>query len=609
MSDQRIQATEYMVGANHPTMADTLNRLTLVGHNTDGSHKAFFELHNYGSLAVAVAAMTTGGTLFVDTATTVTANLTVPANIEIVPTQGGIITVATGIALTYNGSTARWPIAQVLSLSGTGSVTFLGADAIYPDYFMTNTVPGTTDMTLAIQTALNSTTNVKLRGAYNVTGTLYFYDGSHLIGENRRPGWTDSTINNPTLINFNPTTAQTLFNTYAHPINSYMYRVYIGGIDCYGNGTNSAYGIFALTGRSVYENLLFKNFNVGIHTEQTMLDRYTNISIMNCLTNCIETGDGANTSNIFDNIYCGYSPWGAVLRNALGYSFIGCRWESLTTGGINFYQGFGTAEFLGNWSEDTPGTSAGSSYAMFYVGFAGPDTSNATNVKVIGGHYKGTDTGGPYGSFVSTQHLGTVSGTASKVVVMGADLEGFSTAFTVDSTYTASNSVHLAGINLAQIGTFLVGDSTPTASGFRVYGSIDNSSGSVSSCSFQGNSANVGSVTFTDPVYGAATQKMINVSLSTSSQHEYDFVAGKPNALVLVTATDGVSTQESGLFSIAYITGTSNCTVKQVSGTSNMSATNASSKLCVYPGASGAGAVFILNNMTPTLQVTAVMIN
>jgi hypothetical protein len=41
MSDQRIQSTEEMVGAGHATKSDTLNRLTLVEHNNDGTHKAF----------------------------------------------------------------------------------------------------------------------------------------------------------------------------------------------------------------------------------------------------------------------------------------------------------------------------------------------------------------------------------------------------------------------------------------------------------------------------------------------------------------------------------------------------------------------------------------
>ncbi|MFQ5736742.1 MAG: hypothetical protein ACE5GY_07750 [Thermodesulfobacteriota bacterium] len=39
MADQRIQYSELMVGSGHPTKADTLNRLALVEHNTDGTHK------------------------------------------------------------------------------------------------------------------------------------------------------------------------------------------------------------------------------------------------------------------------------------------------------------------------------------------------------------------------------------------------------------------------------------------------------------------------------------------------------------------------------------------------------------------------------------------
>jgi hypothetical protein len=39
-ADQTIKATEEMVGSGHATKTDTLNRLPLVEHNTDGTHKA-----------------------------------------------------------------------------------------------------------------------------------------------------------------------------------------------------------------------------------------------------------------------------------------------------------------------------------------------------------------------------------------------------------------------------------------------------------------------------------------------------------------------------------------------------------------------------------------
>src|SRR3972149_4594783 len=38
MSDKRIRYDEQMIGASHPSLADTLNRLSLVEHNSDGTH-------------------------------------------------------------------------------------------------------------------------------------------------------------------------------------------------------------------------------------------------------------------------------------------------------------------------------------------------------------------------------------------------------------------------------------------------------------------------------------------------------------------------------------------------------------------------------------------
>lgn len=40
MADLRIKYTERMVGANHPTLSDTLNRLLKAEHGNDGSHIA-----------------------------------------------------------------------------------------------------------------------------------------------------------------------------------------------------------------------------------------------------------------------------------------------------------------------------------------------------------------------------------------------------------------------------------------------------------------------------------------------------------------------------------------------------------------------------------------
>ena len=59
MSDQRILYTEKMVGAGHPTLPDTLNRLPLVEHNTDGTHK--FTTATTESSSTSTGAIVTAG--------------------------------------------------------------------------------------------------------------------------------------------------------------------------------------------------------------------------------------------------------------------------------------------------------------------------------------------------------------------------------------------------------------------------------------------------------------------------------------------------------------------------------------------------------------------
>ncbi len=41
MSDQRLQYTDFITGATHPTFTDNLNRIWLVEHINDGTHKMY----------------------------------------------------------------------------------------------------------------------------------------------------------------------------------------------------------------------------------------------------------------------------------------------------------------------------------------------------------------------------------------------------------------------------------------------------------------------------------------------------------------------------------------------------------------------------------------
>lgn len=66
MADQRIQYLEEVVGAGHPTKADTLNRAFLIAHNNDGSHPIDTSLvESTGILRVAkpLLSVTGGGTV------------------------------------------------------------------------------------------------------------------------------------------------------------------------------------------------------------------------------------------------------------------------------------------------------------------------------------------------------------------------------------------------------------------------------------------------------------------------------------------------------------------------------------------------------------------
>ncbi|MEK6532104.1 MAG: glycosyl hydrolase family 28-related protein [Deltaproteobacteria bacterium] len=97
MTDQRILYTDWLTGANHPTKTDTLNRLALIGHNNDGSHKAWVDVKEYGATGDGVTDDTTaiqnaintlsasGGTVLFPLGTyLISSTLTVPSYVFLV---------------------------------------------------------------------------------------------------------------------------------------------------------------------------------------------------------------------------------------------------------------------------------------------------------------------------------------------------------------------------------------------------------------------------------------------------------------------------------------------------------------------------------------------
>lgn len=88
-------------------------------------------LSSYGSLAAMVAAIgpTAKATVAVDASYSLASDFNT-GNIELLPLNGNTIT-TTGFTLTYNGSTARWPLAQIFN--GTGAVA--GLKEARPEWF------------------------------------------------------------------------------------------------------------------------------------------------------------------------------------------------------------------------------------------------------------------------------------------------------------------------------------------------------------------------------------------------------------------------------------------------------------------------------------------
>jgi hypothetical protein len=156
----------------------------------DRDHISIKDVANYttdladysGNLTAAIAAIgSTPTTLTYASDVTLSANIVIPSTVELVPLNGSKINHST-YTISYAGSTAQWPTSQVFN--GTGLVS--GFSESKPEWFETNTTPGTTNMTSAFTKAIAA---VKAKfGAVKITATSYYinstvyFDGVALQG-------------------------------------------------------------------------------------------------------------------------------------------------------------------------------------------------------------------------------------------------------------------------------------------------------------------------------------------------------------------------------------------------------------------------------------------
>lgn len=113
-ADLTIKATEEMVGSNHATKADTLNRLSLVEHNTDGTHKSTMTL----PVGTTVQTIHNSTATIGSTATVIPFDDTIPQN-----TEGAEVLTATITPTSATNVLIIDVYISIVTLNGYGTVT------------------------------------------------------------------------------------------------------------------------------------------------------------------------------------------------------------------------------------------------------------------------------------------------------------------------------------------------------------------------------------------------------------------------------------------------------------------------------------------------------
>lgn len=115
---------------------------------------------------------------------TISGNITIPENVQLIFENGAVLNIATGITVTYNGPDIQAPLSQIFSLSGTGVFTFGGpVKEVYPQWW--GAVSGSVDdQYLPFQNALDSGAKsiFMISGSYSILKTLIFPNGVSLCG-------------------------------------------------------------------------------------------------------------------------------------------------------------------------------------------------------------------------------------------------------------------------------------------------------------------------------------------------------------------------------------------------------------------------------------------
>lgn len=270
---------------------------------------------------------------------------------------------------------------------------------VVPDRFVTNSIPGTTNMTNAFQQAINVAVQRNeivepLGDTYLINDALSMPDGTQIVGTHR-----NQYLNGGTKITYSPSSQKSLFIPSGAPT-AFRYGYCIDGLYIVGNSASSsgnsdiaidAYG----WNKSRGSNLAITGFRTGVRCTSTIANNFDFVQIQNCYVQNILYNGGFCTTDVWDKPYIGNSPI-AIQTSGTNFAitFRDAKIEGVTTYGLNLVKESYGFMFDNGYSEDV-NTGNLATNAMFRVGYDGSALAgNGTQLIVRGGVWGGRNAGG-----------------------------------------------------------------------------------------------------------------------------------------------------------------------------------------------------------------------
>lgn len=305
--------------------------------------------------------------------------------------------------------------AEIAAGLTVASIADFSYECGHVDRYAKNSVPGTTDMTAAIQLAVNvckaDRIPVKfLASTYYVTDTILLYRGSVLQGETANQLFASFGVQpKGTDIEFAPSSLKSLFAFQSG--SAFVFHVSIGGLYLHGSGgTNCLYGIdcdWVIYGN--FRDMSIDGFRHGLRIYHSIQNLFTNILCTGTISAVLYAGGSSTTDTWFSCTFFG-SPTGVRFDDSnINLRFVTCNFEQLDNYGVDISKECQSIGVISCYSEDVPFT-ANANGAMFKVGHSGASAIVENALIIDGGVFQGRNAG-TIGSAIDTDFCnGVIAG-------------------------------------------------------------------------------------------------------------------------------------------------------------------------------------------------------